>query len=69
MHKFDSYAYLCRFINLEKYHSSKFTVLVVVGFTKKEERKIETEPETVSKGNTLPSSEYCGVRKRIIPIL
>ena len=39
-------------------HLSKFTVVVVSAFTKKEKEK-----------DTQPSREYCGVRTRIIFIL
>ena len=67
---FDSYAYsftkiLIRLIN-DSNHSSKFTALVVVAFTKEEKLK---KIKTASKAYTQPSSEYCSVCTRIIFIL
>ena len=62
---FDSYGYSFRVINLEKKyssdsnHSSKFTTLAVVAFTKEEKRKRQVAGEY----------SYCSIRTRIILIL
>ena len=50
-------------------HLLKFTVLVVIAFTKKEKSHTSTKGRAVGRGNKQPFSEYCSVRMRIILIL
>ena len=66
IHKFRKILTILRNDSSGSNPSTKFSVLVVVAFTKKDNRYISKKYMAASRADTQPSSEYFRVRMRVI---